>query len=92
MSQQCACQALESMVGSSAEDYAGRFLSEVAGFAEDAVAEDVYAGRLMRCRVCGAFWDMQEDVENDEGARRIRLHRVHSADALEDQLPATDEE
>lgn len=84
MSQQCECRSLESMVGSAAEGYADRFLVEMAA--------DDEAQRLMRCRVCGAFWEMQDDALDEEGTRRIRLRRVRSAEAVEDLAQAPAEE
>jgi hypothetical protein len=83
MSQHCRCRDLESMVGSVAESYADRFLV--------AMAADEAAGGLLRCRICGAFWDMQEDALDDEGTRRINLRRVRSAEAVEDVSQPADE-
>ncbi len=65
------------MAGPRADRYASRFLVEQA--ATDAGA------RLLRCRVCGAYWEMHvDDAATGEAGVRTHLSRLDDPDVIED--------
>ena len=76
MNPTCTCRATVTMVGSPAIAYSFRFLREMSP-GDGSV-------RLLACRVCGAYWELQEEGLGDEESRRVRLRRVRSASAVED--------
>ncbi len=64
------------MVGAQATAYANRYLREL--------SQGDFGTRLLRCRMCGAFWELQEEELGDEESRRVRLRRVRTASTLQD--------
>ena len=93
MTEQCECRTLEAVEGRKAREYANRYLSDASGDEPGAVeARDEEIGRLMRCRLCGAYWDVQEVSLSDEGSPRLSLRRIHSAESVEDLSQAPVEE
>jgi hypothetical protein len=76
MASRCQCHVVSVYIGEKATAHANRYLQETANGEAGA--------RLMRCRICGAYWEMDEDVVGEEGERRVRLHRVRLTSTLED--------
>jgi hypothetical protein len=76
MGSTCTCRVLSTLAAEQATAYANRYLREV--------SPGDGSLRLMRCRICGAFWELQEVETIDEESRRVRLHRVRTASAVED--------
>jgi hypothetical protein len=76
MAVRCHCRSVTAFAGAKATSYANRYLTQVSAGDRSA--------RLMRCRVCGAYWEMDEEALSEEGSWRVRLHRIRQPSVVED--------
>jgi hypothetical protein len=72
----CSCRKTPVMAGAQAQTYALRYLRELSAGSD--------GPRLLRCRVSGAFWELDDDAGESSFSRQVRLRRIRSAAAIGD--------